>query len=791
MAENGNVLCFLFALLLLCLPVSHCFVAVAVEGYGRGRLIRSTDSGVSWTTLVESYIDLHAVVTPSPYSVVAVGDNGTIITAAINVTLPTTLTTLYSNTSVDDSSYLSSSLPTYSSYYPGSYSSLVSQYASLAVQSGPSAEPVSLNGSVSQYYASMASAPHDTAWTPTSLTYVYATVSPIPADDFRAVTFVSPLLGVAVGTTGMVYRSADGGWTWSSVASGIIRDLNALAFALSSSAGWTLMAAGNVGTVLLSRDTGLSWQPLNLSTVGNLYAIALYSTSQAVVCGDAGTLLTTRNGGSVWSDLSQPQWSNFSFYSVAYHNASTLFITAGRSALLVSNDGGNTLSRVSLPLNNQLIRFGALFLTPTVLTVAARNRVYAAYLASSSSSSSSSSNTSDVASGTWSPLTAVNINAISSVAILEAGVLTVAVPSFNLSAYLGSDLSFNVTITNTGTESLTVTNFTSDDALITFAPDKASATVTFPLTLTTNSDKVVLDFVYKASQLPDTSITAYYTNLTLLTNTPTQRTRVYFSLYLLPLPSSSSPSFLSQYWYVLALALGAVSVLLIIFVRRRLRYVRRWNRRVLYEDEKIQFWGCWLLSQDIEHDSDSEFWSDESDQDEADGDEEDDEQRTDEEGGEGEEEEEGEEGLDEEGEEYGGTDVRDQYWDGSLSEHKEARHGKPTKQARHRLVWRDDEDDGWDDDDDDEARADLQEGGDEADEEDTDSSISDQDYQDGDYLRHRGAAGRGTVTEDNRRQSHYPSGSVDSTATMHGRRSSVLPVMADVARMAAAARHHR
>ena len=820
MVENGVRLVPLLAFLLLSCLLLPCpcraFVAVAVEGYGRGRVIRSVDSGASWTTVVEAYIDLHAVATPSPYSVVAVGANGTIVAAGPNATLPATLATAYSNASIDASAYLSSPVPAYSSYYPGSYSSLVSQYGSLAVQTNTTAAPSSLNSSVSQYYSTFATPPHDTVWTPTSLAYVYATVSPPSTDDFRAVAFLSPLLGVAAGTTGTVYRSVDGGWSWSSVSSGIIRDLNALAFAFSSSGGWTLMAAGNVGTVLLSLDTGLSWQPLNLSTTDNLYGVALYSPTQAVVCGDEGALLSTSDGGNVWSNLSQPQWVNVSFHSVAYHNASTLYIAASRSTLLVSRDGGYTLTRVPMALNEQLVRFDGLFLTPTVVTVAARSRLYAAYLSGSASSAvSAAANTTGMVSGTWSPLTAAYINRISSVAVLEAGVLTIAVPSFNLSAYLGLDLPFNVTLTNTGTDTLTVTAFTSDDALIVFSP--ATTTLSFPLTLAPFSAAVVLDFVYAASRLSATSTTAYISNLTLLTTSPSQRARVFFSLYLLPSPSSSSPSFLSQYWYVLALSLGVVAVLLVVFVRRRLRYVRRWNRRVLYEDEKIRFWGCWLLSQDIEHDSDSEFWSDDSERDEAGMD---DAERGSEGEGEGERDDDDEDGLD--GEEYGesgqhSTDERDKYGDNSsVNEHKEAhRH----KQQRHQLVLRDEDDDGWDDDeeDDEEGRAGWQDGQDEADEENTDSSISDpddffyqpassarrrapssqlfrhQEYNDGDYARHRGASRtavheRGTVHDNRRQHSFTASSGDDAPATMHGRRSSVL--MADVARLAAAARHN-
>ena len=165
---------FLSAALLLFAVVSVVpspvdgFVAVAVEGWGRGRLIRTVDAGVSWTPLLECYIDLQAVALPSPYSVVAVGSNGSIVVASTNSSLPSSLT---SNSTLPHSSDLS-----FSSAYSGSYLSLVSQYKALA----DTADASSPNSSLSTYYSSLYPPPSTTAWTPTSLTYLTTPPSPPP-----------------------------------------------------------------------------------------------------------------------------------------------------------------------------------------------------------------------------------------------------------------------------------------------------------------------------------------------------------------------------------------------------------------------------------------------------------------------------------------------------------------------------------------------------------------------------------------------------------------------------------
>ena len=586
---RGNCLLLLLLLLLcLLLPSCRCFVAVAVEGWGRGRLIRSVDGGSSWQTLVESYINLQAVATPSPYAVVAVGSNGTVIVSAANATLTPELTA-----ELTAAPAAAACGPLYGSAYPGSYLSLVEQGAALSNSS---------SSACSGYWRSLQPPLPSTAWTPAPSAFLYASLSPATTSELRAVRFLSPFLGLAVGTAGVVYRSLDAGWHWTLTPLPFTLDLNALAFAAAPqpSAGWTVMAAGNVGSVLISTDAGLSWRLSTTASSQNLYGLAMADGLTALACGAAATLLQTTDGGASWAALSQPAFASFAFYSVAFLNLSLAFISGSDSLLLMllrSADGGVSLQQVAVEAAPFVTRFAALFLMPSTLLAAGRSRLHAAAASAPS---------------VWTAGPVVNINSISSVAALEAGVLTLGLPVFNLSAFCGSAITFNLSVRNTGTDGLSISAVASADGSVLLQQPSAAA---FPLRLEPAAAALMLNFSYAASSSACSSASTQYTNLTLLTDAPVQAVAVYFSVYTLPVPSSTSSSFLSQYWYVVALIASAVAALLLVFVRRRLRYVRRWNRRVLYDDERLRFWGCWLLSKEIEHESDSDFWS-EDDEDE-------------------------------------------------------------------------------------------------------------------------------------------------------------------------------
>ena len=98
----------------------------------------------------------------------------------------------------------------------------------------------------------------------------------------------------------MVQRSADGGATWTILASGATEDLTAAA-APSATVCWIV---GRAGTVLLSTD-GAQWRRVGFPERVDLTAIQATDSRDATVTTVDGRRFRTADGGRTWTPLQE------------------------------------------------------------------------------------------------------------------------------------------------------------------------------------------------------------------------------------------------------------------------------------------------------------------------------------------------------------------------------------------------------------------------------------------------------------------------------------------------------
>jgi photosystem II stability/assembly factor-like uncharacterized protein len=110
--------------------------------------------------------------------------------------------------------------------------------------------------------------------------------------------FVDENLGWAVGDGGTILATADGGRTWAKQGSGISTNLQDVTFA-SATAGW---AVGDGGRIY--HWNGTSWSSQPSPTGDNLYGVAAVSDSLVWAVGDNGRVL--RYNGTSWSNFATP-----------------------------------------------------------------------------------------------------------------------------------------------------------------------------------------------------------------------------------------------------------------------------------------------------------------------------------------------------------------------------------------------------------------------------------------------------------------------------------------------------
>lgn len=229
-------------------------IGVAVGHFGT--MMRTTDAGASWTELPAAPEQLHGVGFADASVGVAVGYNGTVLRT-------TDAGATWNPVASGTTKWLSAvSFPS-----PG--------IGVIATDNGL-----------------LRSVDAGASWTPAAG----------GQHSLTAVAFGSPLVGVAVGGSGVIVRTVDGGQNWATVASGVTDALLSVSFASPT----TVVAVGSEGSYLRSTDGGLTWTRGSLPYGYWMYGVRFRDANVGIAVGNFSTILRTTDGGATWwSDGSQ------------------------------------------------------------------------------------------------------------------------------------------------------------------------------------------------------------------------------------------------------------------------------------------------------------------------------------------------------------------------------------------------------------------------------------------------------------------------------------------------------
>lgn len=100
---------------------------------------------------------------------------------------------------------------------------------------------------------------------------------------------------IAVGNSGTILRSSDGGINWTIITSPVVDALRGVS--LRGSIG---LAVGISGRVVRSTDAGLSWVEMPRPTTRNLYCVSI-SDVMTVIMGHEGTIFVSYDNGLTWN----------------------------------------------------------------------------------------------------------------------------------------------------------------------------------------------------------------------------------------------------------------------------------------------------------------------------------------------------------------------------------------------------------------------------------------------------------------------------------------------------------
>ena len=180
----------------------------------------------------------------------------------------------------------------------------------------------------------------------------------IPAAFMSASCFLNAETGYAVGGSGTILKTINGGTTWTKLQSGTTKNLNSVKFTNPQ----TGYVVGDSGTLMKTSNGGITWTA-NHDYSQKLTCVFFVTADTGFVTGYGGTIIKTVDGGQSWF----PQYSGTSrdvrsvFFTDSDIGFAVVFlygyILDDESSLLKTHDGGTTwkpIGYVRDPLINSI-----------------------------------------------------------------------------------------------------------------------------------------------------------------------------------------------------------------------------------------------------------------------------------------------------------------------------------------------------------------------------------------------------------------------------------------------------
>lgn len=174
-------------------------------------------------------------------------------------------------------------------------------------------------------------------------------VSYVKGQGFNSITSPDGVNIVAVGNSGKLYRSGNGGTSYVSYTNGSATQNCAASF------GNDVWIAANGGTVYKTLKTPSSITSYNVGGSNNLNSIIFIDANTGFACGDAGVVYKSVNGGVNWTS-SNSGISPVKLNSISFKDASNGIVAGNGGTVYVTTDGGSSWSLQSTGTTRNLLK---------------------------------------------------------------------------------------------------------------------------------------------------------------------------------------------------------------------------------------------------------------------------------------------------------------------------------------------------------------------------------------------------------------------------------------------------
>lgn len=174
----------------------------------------------------------------------------------------------------------------------------------------------------------------------------------ITPDYINNVCFTSSTTGHVGCSNGNVYKTVDGGKTWTlkSSNSSSSNNINKMYF-VDSNTGF--ISQGYMADLLRTTDAGENWKKIN-SISDEIYSFDFLNAQNGFCAGEDGVIFKTDNGGTTWtwSGFQNGRYAGTDIYGLSFVDGMTGFAVGMNGRIIKTTDGGKNWSSYAPTYNN-------------------------------------------------------------------------------------------------------------------------------------------------------------------------------------------------------------------------------------------------------------------------------------------------------------------------------------------------------------------------------------------------------------------------------------------------------
>jgi photosystem II stability/assembly factor-like uncharacterized protein len=170
--------------------------------------------------------------------------------------------------------------------------------------------------------------------------------------NMEDIHFFSRDTGIAVGDSGFIYETANGGLDWTRQSSSYEKEIKSIFF-LNRNLGY----AAGFGFVLKSIDGGKTWDKILLPSGFPVNSVYFINPQKGFICGQNGKVVRTSNGGANWTNIN-PVVPNYHYFDIHFIDDKKGFIVGEAGTVLITYDGGGYWTTKTLNTQSDLYCVG-------------------------------------------------------------------------------------------------------------------------------------------------------------------------------------------------------------------------------------------------------------------------------------------------------------------------------------------------------------------------------------------------------------------------------------------------